>query len=95
MGHIVSKEGISINPKRVETIQKLEYPRSKKEVQSFLGRVNFVRRFVSNFDDIVKAITNMLRKENQIFWIAEAKGSFNQIKRLFQGLRCWLVRTFL
>lgn len=77
LGHVVSKEGISIDPKRVAAIQKLEYPRRKKEVQSFLGRVNFLMRVVSNFVEIVKAITNMLRKENHIFWTTEEKVSFN------------------
>jgi len=36
-GHIISQEGIKIDPKRVEAMQKIELPRNKTEVQSFLG----------------------------------------------------------
>ena len=45
------------------TIQKIDIPRSKKEVQSFLGNVIILRRFIPNFVEIVKCITNMLRKK--------------------------------
>ena len=45
IGHIIYKDGINIDPNRVNAIQKVDLPRSIKEIQSFLGRVNFVRRF--------------------------------------------------
>ena len=57
-------------------MHKIDFPRSKKEVQSFLGRVNFLRRFITNFTEIVKFITNMLRKESGIKWNIEDKQSF-------------------
>jgi ribonuclease HI len=81
LGHIVSAEGVRIDPNRVEAIQALSLPRSKKEVQAFLGRINFLRRFVSNFAELVKHITTMLRKGHEIKWTAESKESFNQIKK--------------
>ena len=40
LGHIISREGIKIDPNRVEAIRKIELPRNKVEVQSFLGKVN-------------------------------------------------------
>lgn len=49
LGHIISKDGIKIDPSKVEAIQKIEIPRTKKEIQSFIGKVNFLRRFISNF----------------------------------------------
>ena len=64
--HIISKEGIKIDPNRVEGILKIGTPRSKKEVQSFLGKVNFSRRFIPNLMEIIKHITCMLRKGNKI-----------------------------
>jgi hypothetical protein len=54
---------------------------SKKEVQAFLGRINFLRRFVSNFAELVKHITTMLRKGHEIKWTAEPRKSFDQIKK--------------
>jgi hypothetical protein len=81
LGHIVSVEGVRIDPSRVEAIQALSLPSSKKEVQAFLGKINFLRRFVSNFDELVKHITTMLRKGNEVKWIPEPRASFDQIKR--------------
>jgi hypothetical protein len=81
LGHIVSAEGVRIDPSRVEAIQTLSLPRSRKEVQAFLGKINFLRRFVSNFVELVKHITTMLRKGNEVKWVAEPRESFDQIKR--------------
>lgn len=81
LGHIISKDGIKIDPQRVDTIQNLAIPRTKKEVQSFIGKVNFLKRFISNFAEIMKHITNMLRKENEIKRTSEARKSFFYIKR--------------
>jgi hypothetical protein len=49
-------------------------------VQSFLGKVNFLRRFIPNMVEIIKHITCILRKGNEIKWNPEAKKSFEDIK---------------
>jgi hypothetical protein len=46
-----------------------------------LGKINFLRRFISNFAELVKHITAMLRKGNEVKWIVEPTESFIQIKR--------------
>ena len=76
MGHIISKDGIKIDPDRVNAILKVGEPRSKKEVQSFLGQVNFLRRFIPSFAEILMNITNMLKKGHEIKWTVEAKKYF-------------------
>jgi hypothetical protein len=81
LGHIVSAEGVRIDPSRVEAIQTLSLSRSKKEVQTFLGKINFLRRFVSNFVELVKHITAMIRRGNEVRWTVEPRESFNQIKK--------------
>lgn len=81
LGHIVSKEGVFIDPKRVSTIQALSLPRNKKEVQGFLGKIDFVRIFILNYPKIVKGITDMLRKGYEVKCSVQERFSFNQIKR--------------
>jgi hypothetical protein len=66
LGHIVSTEGVRIDPNRVEAIKTLSLPRSRKEVQAFLGKINFLRRFISNFVELVKHITTILRNGNEV-----------------------------
>jgi hypothetical protein len=72
LGHIVSVEGFRIDPGRVEAIQALSILRSRKEVQSFLGKINFLRRFFPNFAEEVKLITTMLRKGNEVRWTSKS-----------------------
>jgi ribonuclease HI len=81
LGHIVSVEGVRIDPSRVEAIQTLSLPRSRKEVHVFLGKINFLRRFVSNFVELVKHITTILRKGNEVKWTIEPRESFDHIKK--------------
>ncbi|KAH9307129.1 hypothetical protein KI387_043801 [Taxus chinensis] len=80
LGHIVYREGLTIDPERVEAIQTLPLPHHKKSLQRFLGRINFVRRFVPNFATLVKLLTMMLKKSLAFKWTAEGKESFENIK---------------
>ena len=80
LGDIVSEKGIKIDPNRVVAIQQIGLPRNKKEIQSFLGKVNFLRRFITNFVEVVKYINSMLKKDNTFQWSKEAKQSFTNIK---------------
>ena len=50
LGHIISKNDIRIDPARVEAIGQIALPRNKKEVQSFIGKVNFLRSFIIDCD---------------------------------------------
>jgi hypothetical protein len=81
LGHIVSAKGVRIDPSSVEEIQALSIPRSKKEVESFLGKINFLRIFVPNFVEEVKLITTMLRKGNEVRWTSESQNSFEKINK--------------
>ena len=87
LGHIISKDGVIIDPKRVSAIQTLSLPRNKKEIQTFLGKINFLRRFIPNYVEIVKDITNILKKNNEVKWTVSTRFSFGQIKKaIFEAL---------
>lgn len=80
LGHIISKEGIRIDPSRAEAIQKIDFPRSKKKIQAFNGKMNFLRHFVPNLAEHLREITNMLKKDSVVKWTKEAIKSFNLVK---------------
>lgn len=80
LGHIISKEGIRIDPTQVEAIQKIDFPRSKKEIQAFKGKMNFLRLFVPNLVEHLREITNMLKNDSVVKWTEEAIKSFNLVK---------------
>ena len=77
----ISQEGIKIDPKRIKDIRKIQLPGNpKEEVQSFLGKVNFLIIFNAPFAETVKYITNMLGNDQEIWWMPESRQSFEVIK---------------
>ena len=64
LGFIIHEHGIEIDPSRIEAIRKLTPPMSKLEVQKFLGKVNYLRRFIANLAGKVDAFTPILRMKN-------------------------------
>lgn len=80
LGHVVSEVDISIDLERVKVIYVLPTPNSKKSIQSFLGKINFVRRFIPNFSYIVKPIHNLLKTNQTFIWDEKANHYFLKIK---------------
>ena len=80
LGHIISKKGISIDPERIEVIAQTTLPHNKKSMQSFMGTINFVRRFVPDFAQIVKPLQQMVNQSIQFKWTDIEKAAFKDIK---------------
>ncbi|GJW81830.1 putative reverse transcriptase domain-containing protein [Tanacetum coccineum] len=62
LGHIVSAEGITMDPAKVEAITKWPRPTSVTEVRSFLGLAGYYRRFVEGFSRLALPLTKLMRK---------------------------------
>jgi len=80
LGHSVFAHGVSVDPERFKAIQKLEIPRHKKGTQGFLGKINFLRRFIPNLAKILKPISDMLKKDADIKWDSKARLAFQWVK---------------
>ena len=81
LGHIISGEGLAIKPNRVKSIESLSLPSNKKTLQSFLGQVNFVRKFINDFSKIISLIIAMLMKYAQFSSSTEENQAFYDIKK--------------
>jgi hypothetical protein len=68
LGFIVSKYGMIIDLERTQDIAKLSPPSSKNAMQSFLGKINFVKRFVPSFSEMVRPLQNLIKKDLQYHW---------------------------
>jgi hypothetical protein len=75
----MSSKGMIINPERTQVINKLPPPTSKKSIQSFLGQINFVRRSIPSFSEMVKPLKNLIKKDAQYHWGPLENQSFNAI----------------
>ena len=64
LGFVVGKKRIKINPDKVRTIQNLPPPRTQKEVRSFMGRLNYIARFIFQMTAKCDPIFKILRKHN-------------------------------
>ena len=76
LGHIVSKDGVKIDPERVQAIEKIPLPTTKKSLQSFHEKVNFVHRFIPNYAEIAKPIYKLLLKDVKFEWDEQGKKAF-------------------
>jgi hypothetical protein len=62
LGHIISKEGIVVDPEKIKFIEEWSTPRNVIEVRSFMGLVGYYRRFIEGFSKIVHPITSLQNK---------------------------------
>eukprot|EP00253_Pinus_taeda_P012042 PITA_12042 len=81
LGHIISKEGIRIDLDRIQAILQVPHPRNIKELQAFLRKINFLRRFIPNLAELIRLLNNMLKKNSKVKWTIEAKEAFEEIKK--------------
>ena len=63
--------GLQFDLGRIEAIKRNTPPHNKKEMQSFMGNINFARRFISDFSEIVKPLQEMIKKYQNFKWTKE------------------------
>jgi hypothetical protein len=81
LGFIVHENDIEIDPKKVNTIRKIKEPSNKTEVQSLLGKINYLRQFISNLAGKVEMLLSLvcLKHERDFVWGVEQREAFEQI----------------
>ena len=82
LGHIVSAEGIRVDPVKIEAIVNWKPPRNVTEVRSFLGLAGYYQRFVQGFSVIASSLTRLLRKRVKFEWDDKCQSSFKRLKEI-------------
>jgi hypothetical protein len=82
LGHVVSPEGIAVDPNKVKEVLEWNRTMTVSEVQSFLGLAGYYRRFILNFSKIAKPITELLKKANKYDWSEACDEAFKHLKKL-------------
>jgi hypothetical protein len=81
LGHILTAEGIEVDPSKVEAVSKWKQPSNISEVRSFLGMAGYYRRFIKGFSNIARPMTELLKKDNKFVWTPKCEESFQIIKK--------------
>jgi len=82
LGFVATKEGLKMDPKKVEVIVSWEVPKTIRDVQCFLGFANFYLIFIKNYSQIVAPLTQLTCKE-KLEWRPQVEKTFQDLKTAF------------
>eukprot|EP00253_Pinus_taeda_P020385 PITA_20385 len=80
LGFVVSKDGIRLDPCKVQAIIDLPPPSNLLQIQKLQGKANFLRRLIPNYAELAKGYTRLLKKELPFIWDQVAQASFDALK---------------
>ena len=80
LGQVISREGISVDPHKIEAIVNWKPPTNVFEVCSFLGLAGYYRKFVEGFSKIAAPLTKLTRKDVMYDWVNACQQSFEELK---------------
>ena len=82
LGHVVSKDGIQVDPKKIEVVVEWPRPTIVTEIRSFLGLAGYCRRFVKDFSKITAPLTRLTQKNIKFIWTDRCEEHFQLLKDL-------------
>lgn len=81
LGHVISKEGVKVDPKKIKAINEWPQPKNISKLRGFLGLTGYYRRFIKNYAHLIAPLTNLLKK-NSFQWNDEAGKCFEMLKQI-------------
>lgn len=82
MGHTVSEHGISCSQKKIKAVQEWPIPRSKSDLKSFLGLLNYYRKYIANFSMKAYPLIQLTRKNMKFVWDENCQFRFERLKHM-------------
>ncbi|RVW84176.1 Retrovirus-related Pol polyprotein from transposon 17.6, partial [Vitis vinifera] len=80
LGHVVSNDGISVDPGKVDAVANWRRPSTMTEIRSFLGLAGYYRRFIEGFSKIALPLTKLTQKGVKFEWSDDCECSFQELK---------------
>ncbi|XP_073064081.1 uncharacterized mitochondrial protein AtMg00860-like [Primulina eburnea] len=81
LGHIISRDGVEVDPSKVDEVQDWPVPKSVTEIRSFLGFAGYCRKFIQGFSSISVPITTLMKKNAKFVWRSECQENFDRLKQ--------------
>ncbi|RDY14358.1 hypothetical protein CR513_00581, partial [Mucuna pruriens] len=85
LGFIVNKQGIQVDPDKVKAIREMPVPETESEIRGFLGRLNYIARFISRLTATCAPIFKLLRKNQEKEWNPDCQKAFEEVKRYLEN----------
>ena len=80
LSHVVSKQGVVVDPAKIEAVMKWEPPKNVTDVCSFLGLAGYYRRFVEGFSKLAMPMTRLTKKGEKFLWTPKCELVFHTLK---------------
>ncbi|KAI3698239.1 hypothetical protein L6452_31352 [Arctium lappa] len=81
LGHVVSKDGVMVDPAKIEAVMNWEPPKSPSEIRSFLGLAGYYRRFIQDFSKVASSLMMLTKKNVKFVWTEEQEKAFRTLQR--------------
>ncbi|CAN6462677.1 unnamed protein product [Victoria cruziana] len=80
LGHVISAQGVTVDPGKVEAVVGWPRPTNVTKVRGFLGLARYYRKFVQNFSQLVIPMTKLLKKGTEFLWTDQCEETFKEVK---------------
>ncbi|GJS11547.1 putative reverse transcriptase domain-containing protein [Tanacetum coccineum] len=81
LGHVINKEGVHVDPAKIEAVKNWPVPKSPTEVRQFMGLAGYYRRFIEGFSLIAKPLTKLTQKNKRFEWGTDEDEAFQKLKQ--------------
>nr|KYP57442.1 Retrovirus-related Pol polyprotein from transposon 297 family [Cajanus cajan]KYP62061.1 Retrovirus-related Pol polyprotein from transposon 297 family [Cajanus cajan] len=81
LGHVISNDGVSVDPSKVEAVLLWKPPKTVTEIRSFLGLVGHYRRFIERFSKIAMPLTQLTKKRQPFEWTKKCENNCQELKK--------------
>ena len=80
LGHRIGREGLSVDPHKVDAVRDWPVPRDVSQMRSFLGLAGYYRRFITNYSQLTLPLTELTKDDVEWHWDAPEQSAFAQLK---------------
>lgn len=81
LGHIITRDGVKTDPKKIQVVRDWPVPENIHALRSFLGFCSYYRRFIPNFSEIAKPLHRLSEKGQKFNWTDECTSAFEILKK--------------